>query len=272
VGIALDKGFIKNVDQKVIDFFPDYIVKRGEKTIYDVTIRNLLTMTAPYKGRSEPWKKVCTSQDFTYAILDYLGGRSGITGEFRYATLGIQILAGIIEKAADEKCIDFANNNLFVPLNLPERIAHGDSSKEDQFDFFMNKNPRKYEWYSDPRGCVTAGWGLCMSAKDMAVIGAMVLNDGLYNGNRIISEEYLKDMLSPHLKLGERFGFMNYGYLWYKPYDDKEVYAAIGDSGNIIYINKEKKVSVGVTGTFKPRIFDRVDFIEQKVLPAIGVG
>ena len=37
-------------------------------------------------------------------------------------------------------------------------------------------------------------------------------------------------------------------------------------------INKEKKVSVGVTGTFKPRIFDRVDFIEQKVLPAIGVG
>ena len=270
VGIALDKGFIKNVDQKVMDFFPDYIVKRGEKTIYDVTIRNLLTMTAPYKGRSEPWKKVCTSQDFTYAILDYLGGRNGITGEFRYATLGIQILAGIIEKAADEKCIDFANNNLFMPLNLPERIAHGDSSKEDQFDFFMNKNPRKYEWYSDPRGCVTAGWGLCMSAKDMAVIGAMVLNDGLYNGNRIISEEYLKDMLSPHLKLGERFGFMNYGYLWYKPYDDKEVYAAIGDSGNIIYVNKEENVSVGMTGTFKPRIFDRVEFVEQKVLPSFN--
>ena len=271
-GIALGRGCIKSVDQKVMDFFPDYTVRRGEKTIYDVTIKHLLTMTAPYKGKSEPWKKVCTSQDFTIAILDYLGGRSGITGEFRYATLGIQILAGIIERATGEKCIDFANSNLFEPLGLPKRIPHGNSSKEDQFDFFMNKNPRKYEWYSDPRGCVTAGWGLCMSAKDMAVIGAMVLNDGLYNGNRIISEEYLKDMLSPHLKLGERFGFMNYGYLWYKPYDDKEVYAAIGDSGNIIYINKEKKVSVGVTGTFKPRIFDRVDFIEQKVLPAFGVG
>ncbi len=107
------------------------------------------------------------------------------------------------------------NNILFVPLSLPQRIAHGDSSKEDQFDFFMNKNTRKYGWYYDPMGCVTAGWGLCMPAKDMAVIGAMVLNAGLYYGNRIISEEYLKDMLSPHLKLGERFGFMNYGYLWY---------------------------------------------------------
>ena len=253
-----------------MDFFPDYNVKRGEKTIYDVTIRHMLTMTAPYKGKSEPWKKVCTSTDFALAILDYLGGRNGITGEFRYATLGIQILAGIIERATGEKCIDFANNNLFEPLELPKRIPHGDSSKEDQFDFFMNKKPRKYEWYADPQGGVTAGWGLCMSARDMAVIGAMVLGSGIYNGKRIISEEYIKDMLTPHIKLGERFGFMNYGYLWYKPYDDKDVYAAIGDSGNIIYVNKEENVSVGMTGTFKPRIFDRVEFIEQKVLPSLN--
>ena len=268
-GIALDKGCIRSVDQKVMDFFPDYKVKRGEKTIYDVTVRHLLTMTAPYKGKSEPWKKVCTSDDWTLTTLDYLGGRNGITGEFRYATLGIQILAGIIERAAGEKCIDFANRNLFEPLDLPKRVLHGDSSKEDQFDFFMNKNPRKYEWYSDPQGAVTAGWGLCMSAKDMAVIGTLVLNDGLHEGKRIISGEYLRQMTSAQLKLGERFGFMNYGYLWYKPFDDRDVYAAIGDSGNIIYVNKELNVSVGITGTFKPRIFDRVEFIEQKVLPAL---
>ena len=270
-GIALDNGYIKSIDQKVMDFFPDYSVKRGEKTIYDVTVRHLLTMTAPYKGKSEPWKKVCTSNDWTITTLDYLGGRSGITGEFRYATIGIQILVGIIERATGEKCIDFANRNLFDPLGLPRRISHGDSSKEDQFDFFMNKNPRKYEWYCDPQGTVTAGWGICMSALDMAVIGAMVLYGGQYNGKRIISEEYIEDMIAPHLKLGERFGFMNYGYLWYKPYDDREVYAAIGDSGNIIYVSRENGVSVGMTGTFKPRIFDRVDFIEKRVLPAIIV-
>lgn len=269
VGIAIDRGCIRSVDQKVMDFFPDYIVKRGEKTIYDVTIRHLLTMTAPYKYRSEPWTKVCTSEDWTLAVLDFLGGRKGITGEFKYATLGIQILVGVIENATGEKCIDFANKNLFSPLGLPERILHGASSKEDQFDFFMNKNPRKYEWYSDPQDTVTAGWGLCMSACDMAVIGALVSGLGQYDGKRIISEEYLRDMLSPHLKLGERFGFMNYGYLWYKPYDEKEVYAAIGDSGNIIYVDMEKDISVGITGTFKPRIFDRVEFIEKKVLSMI---
>ena len=268
-GIAIDKGFIESVDARVMDFFSDYTVKRGEKTIYDVTVKHLLTMTAPYKYKSEPWTKVCTSEDWTLTVLDFLGGRKGITGEFKYATLGIQILAGVIERATGEKCIDFANKFLFSPLGLAERISHGDSSKEDQFDFFMNKNPRKPEWYVDPEGTVTAGWGICMSAGEMARIGAMVLDGGIYDGKRIISEEYLNDMLTPHLKLGERMGYMNYGYLWYRPYDGREVYAAIGDSGNIIYINKEQNVSVGITGTFKPRIFDRVEFIEKKVLPVI---
>ena len=268
-GIALDQGRIKSVDQKVLDFFPDYKVKRGEKTIYDVTIRHLLTMTAPYKYASEPWTKVCTSGDWTLAVLDFLGGRKGITGEFKYATLGIQILAGIIENATGERCIDFANRYLFMPLGIPEHVIHGDSSKEDQFDFFMNKKPRKNEWYSDPKGVVTAGWGLCTSARDLAKLGAVVAEGGTYNGKRILSEGYLKEMTAPHLKLGERFGNMNYGYLWYKPYDDREVYAAIGDSGNIIYADTEKHISVGVTGTFKPRIFDRVEFIEKRLLPVI---
>lgn len=267
-GIASDKGLI-SVDDKVMDYFPDYQVKRGEKTIFDVTVRHLLTMTAPYKGRSEPWKKVCTSDDWTKAALDFLGGRAGITGEFRYSTLGIQILAGIIERGSGEKLIDFANKNLFIPLGIPEHVIHGDSSKEDQFDFFMNKGPRKNEWYSDPQGTVTAGWGLCASAKDLALIGCMVLNGGSMGKVRIVSSEWINSMLTPYQKLGERFGNMFYGYLWYKPFEDREVYAAIGDCGNIIYVNKDKNVAVGVTGTFKPMIFDRVEFIEKNVLPLV---
>jgi hypothetical protein len=74
-------------------------------------------------------------------------------------------------------------------------------------------------------------------------------------------------MTAPHIKLGKMFGFMSYGYLWYKPFEDRNVYAAIGDGGNVIYANKDKGVAAGVTGTFKPRIFDRVEFIEKKVLP-----
>lgn len=268
-GIAIDRGLIASTEQKVLDFFPDYTVKRGEKTIYDVTLKHLLTMTAPYKYRSEPWTKVCTSSDWTKAALDLLGGRSGITGEFKYATLGIQILAGIIENASGMKCIDFANQYLFQPLGIPEHEMHGDSSKEDQFDFFMNKTPRRNEWYTDPAGTVTAGWGLTLTAHDMAKIGWMLLNGGVYQDKRVLSDTWITEMTAPRIHLDERFGNMDYGYLWYRLDKVKPVFAAIGDCGNVIYANEEKEITVGVTGTFKPRIFDRVDFIEKYIIPLV---
>ena len=269
VGIAIDKGYIKNVNQNVIDFFPDYQVKRGEKTIYKVTLRHLLTMTAPYKYRSEPWTKVCTSEDWTKAALDMLGGRNGITGEFKYATLGIQILSGVIQNASEMKCIDFANQFLFAPLGIPEHTIHGASDKDDQFDFLMNKAPKKNEWYSDPKDTVTAGWGLCLSAEDMAKIGVLILNSGEYDNKRIISTNWIEEMTAPRIALGERFGNMHYGYLWYRPHKDKQIVAAIGDGGNVIYVNIEQNISVGVTATFKPRVFDRIEFIEKNILPLI---
>lgn len=270
IGIAIDKGYIRSVDQKVIDFFPDYTVKRGEKTIYKVTLRHLLTMTAPYKYRSEPWTKVCTSDDWTKAALDLLGGRNGITGEFKYATLGIQILSGVIQNTSGMKCNDFANKYLFAPLGIPAHTIHGASDKNDQFDFLMNKAPKKNEWYSDPKDTVTAGWGLCLSAKDMAKIGMLILNSGEYDNKRIISTNWIEEMTAPRIALGERFGNMHYGYLWYRPHKDKRTVAAIGDGGNVIYVNIEQNISIGVTGTFKPRVFDRIEFIEKNILPLIS--
>ena len=270
VGIAIDRGCIQGVGQKVLDFFPGYPVKRGEKTIREVTIGHLLTMTAPFKYRSEPWTKVCTSPDWTLAALDLLGGRKGLTGEFRYATLGLQILSGVIENATRERCLDFANRHLFAPLGIPEVVPHGDSSKEDQFEYVMGKKPRKREWYVDPKGTVVAGWGLCLSARDLARIGELVLCGGVCGGRRIVSEGFVGEMTRARVQLGERFGFMRYGYLWYRPHEDREVFAGLGDGGNAIYASREENVAVGVTGTFKPRIFDRVEFIEKRVLPLCG--
>ena len=105
----------------------------------------------------------------------------------------------------------------------------------------MNKGPRKNEWYSDPQDTVTAGWGLCVSAKDLAGIGDMVLHEGRYNGRQVISSKWIDEMLTPYIKLGKMFGNMEYGYLWYKPFEDREVYAAIGDSGNTFPFNMKNE-------------------------------
>ena len=72
IGIAIEKGCIQSVSQKVLDFFPDYTVKKREKTIQNITLENLLTMTAPYKYRFAPYVKYFTSDDWVSFGLDYL--------------------------------------------------------------------------------------------------------------------------------------------------------------------------------------------------------
>lgn len=171
IGIAIDKGMIESVNQKVLEFFPDYVIKRGEKTIQDVTLYHLLTMTAPYKYKTEPWTKVCTSEDWTKSVLDLLGGRNGITGEFKYSTLGIHILSAIITKVSNMSTLDFANEYLFKPLGIEERKPCIVKNKEEHITFVTSKSPKENGWFCDNKGIVTSGFGLCLSAEDLSKIG-----------------------------------------------------------------------------------------------------
>ena len=226
-------------------------------------------MTAPYKGKSEPWKKVCTSDDWSLTILDNLGGRNGITNEFKYHTLGTQILLGIIRIASGKNMLEFANEFLFKPLGIEDRKDAMCRSAEDQFAYLMNKGNHGKVWFMDPTDMPTAGWGLSLSAYEMAQIGLLILNNGIYNGIRVISENYLTEMLQSYVSLDYKFGNQDYGYLWWLPHRESDVIAAIGDGGNVIYINKNHNIVVSVTGYFKPMMFDRVEFIDKNVVEAL---
>ncbi len=270
IGIAIDLGFVGSVQDKVLDYFPDYVTKRGEKTIGDITLHQLLTMTAPYKYRSEPWTKVCTSDDWTRAALDILGGRAGITGEFKYSTLGIQILTGIIAGSSDMSVTEFANKYLFGPLGIaPHKNADADT-KEDQLEFLMSKAPKGDVWFADPQGVNTAGWGLALGAKDMASVGRMCLDRGVYNGRRILPETWIDKMTVPYVRCDERFANMSYGYLWWIIDEAKPVYAAIGDGGNVIYVDTATDTVVAIAATFKPRVFDRIELITGQIEPMLS--
>jgi len=265
IGIAIDKGMIDNIEQKVIDFFPDYIIMRGEKTIQQVTLYNLLTMTAPYKYKSEPWTKVCTNDDWTKATLNLLGGKSGVIGEFKYSTLGIQILSGIISKVTNMPTLEFANKYLFEPLGIESRKDYIVKDKDEHIEFVTSKLPKEKGWICDPNGISTAGFGLCLSAEDLSKIGQLCLSEGIYKNKRIVSSNWIKEMVTPRIKCNERFNYMQYGYLWWILDEERKIYSAIGDSGNVIYINADKNMVITVTSTFKPLIYDRVQFIQKYI-------
>lgn len=270
VGIALDKGFLKSVDQKVLDFFPDYKVKRGEKTIYDVTIKHLLTMTAPYKCKGDPWTKVCSSDHWTYASLDFLGGRKGITNDFRYQTVCLHILSGILYAVTNMKTVDFANQYLFEPLGIKKRRNYYAETEAEHKHFTMDKLPKGDIWFCDPEGLGTPGYGLCLSASDMAKIGLLCLNKGVFHEKQIISSEWIEKITTPTYHCDEKFNHMSYGFLWWIIDEKNQIYAAIGNSGNVIYVNPIKNVVIAVASYFKPTIFDRVDFIQNYIEPFLS--
>lgn len=62
---------------------------------------------------------------------------------------------------------------------------------------------------------------------------------------------------------------MEYSYLWWIIDRESNLYAAIGNSGNVIYVHPEKKVVMAVASYFKPTVFDRVDFIRECIEPII---
>lgn len=79
----------------------------------------------------------------------------------------------------------------------------------------------------------------------------------------------MEEMIRPR-EIGDRiFRGMSYGYLWWIIHPEIGVYAAIGDSGNVIYVNPEANVVVSVTSIFKPSVLDRIDFIENAVMKNI---
>lgn len=262
LGIALDRGCLGSVDQRVLEFFPEYTPKRGEKTIQRITIRDMLTMTAPYKYRSTPYTKYFTSPDWVRFSLDLLGGK-GPVGEFRYAPLiGPDILTGILTRVTGQSVLDFAKEHLFAPLGIPVERSITFCSKDEQMAFYKSTDLRV--WAADPMGVNAGGWGLTLSAMDMAKIGELILHGGVYDGTRIVSEKWVRESTAEHSRWTERD--LPYGYLWWV-LPQEHGCAAMGDGGNALYVSPDKNMVVAITSRFQPRVKDRIEFIRTYAAP-----
>nr|WP_319488994.1 serine hydrolase [uncultured Caproiciproducens sp.] len=261
-GIALDKGYIKSTEQKVLEFFPGYTVAEGEKTIQNITIRNLLTMTAPYKYKTEPYEMFFSSCNPIKDALDLLGG-DGAVGEFNYAAIGgTQILSGILTRATGQPILDFATENLFSPLGI--NITHNVvlRNKEEHIVVMNDKNTSG--WAVDPQGNNTAGWGLFLTPTEMAKAGQLYLNGGMWDGKQIVSSIWISESTEEHSRCVQ-WGNLAYGYLWW--IIDGDSYAAMGDGGNVIYVNTKKKMVVSIASLFIPNARDSIGFIKELIEP-----
>lgn len=265
IGIAIDKGYIKSINQKVLDFFPNYIVEKREQTIQNVTLKDLLTMTAPFKYNDAPdhYIKYFTSGDKINFSLNLLGGKEPI-GEFRYIPfVGPDIISAILVEATEQSVFDFATENLFSPLGITVEknvILH---SAKEQTEF--NKATNISGWVADSKGLNTGGWGLTLSPRDMAKIGQLCLDDGMWNGKQIVSTAWIGESTTEH----SRWDKINlpYGYLWWIVDSKEHACAAMGDSGNVVYFNKQKKLVVSIASLSMQNAKDRIELIKKYIEP-----
>jgi len=266
LGIALDRKCIESVDQRILDFFPEYPADRFKGDLKDLTLKNLITMTTPFKyGARPPYLKYFTSEDRVSFSLNLIGGRDKI-GDFNYTPLiGPDILSGILKKATGQPVIDFANTSLFQPLGIAPKENIYLKDKRDHMKF--NKSTDKNGWVTGEDGLHPAGWGLTLSAREMSAIGQLYLNEGKREGNAIVSEKWISESTkkqSHWKKLN-----LSYGFLWWVLDEGKGIYAAMGDGGNAIYINKSRNSVISILSSFVRNAKDRIELIEQEILPLV---
>lgn len=257
IGIAIGQGHIRRVDQPVADFFP------GIPVPGDVTLSHLLTMTAPYRVAEEPYEAFFESDDWVRFALALLGG-SPSPGPFRYSPIvGSHILSGILASATGQPILAYAQAHLFGPLGMdvPRSVALPDRAAHEAFG--SGKAVRG--WAADPQGLNAASWGLCLTAGEMARFGQLYLEDGVWQGQRLLPDGWVKRSTA----VQSRWDAMGlaYGYLWWVLDAEARVFAAMGDGGNVVYVNGSKGLVVAMACTFVPEARDRIGLIMEMVEP-----
>lgn len=154
--------------------------------------------------------------------------------------------------------IGFAKENLFEPLGIKVPKNTFIQNKEDYLTFLKDKYVTG--WIADPKGVNTAGWGLTLTTRDMIKIGQLYLNGGEWNGEQILSSQWVEDSTKEKSQWGE----LSYGYLWWIVDD---CYAALGDGGNVIFINPKKEMVVTIASRFMPSAKDRIELIRNHIMP-----
>jgi CubicO group peptidase (beta-lactamase class C family) len=229
VGIALDQGCLSSVDQKMLEFFPELAGQIDDPRKEQITIRDMLQMRSGY-----PWEETDPALFEALLSADYLrliGGfplTSDPGTEFQYSGLTSHWLGVIVARACDTDLKSFAQEHLFSPLDA----ELGD------------------DWIKNWDGYYIGLAGMHVTARDMAKFGLLYLNDGEYEGNQVLSADWVRDSLQRYSEgvnisgwipgITSRYGYfrdLGYGYQWWSGRaGDRYFNYASGHGGQLIVL------------------------------------
>lgn len=266
VGIAIDKGFIRDVHQSIFDYLPDYQYLRTEQNKH-ITIEHLLTGTSGLQWAewNAPLSSIENDQIGAWfhepGPVDFMLGRPMIAEpgtHFIYSGGNIDLLGVIVENASGMTFPEFSREYLFDPLGLEQ--AH--------WDIIF------------PTGETHAAGGLRATPREMIKLGALMLKEGIWNGEEIISADWVEKCKFPFPACtsinipGEDMGKVGYSYAWWTKkidYRGSEIhwYSAGGWGGQkIIVLPELNSVVVFTGGTYTQKVKEYA-IMEDFILPAL---
>ena len=225
-GIAIKKKYIKTLEQKVSEFFPEYANEPQKK---DITLRNMLTMTG---GIS--WNENAKENPFDLENWKRLPMSDKPGERFVYNTMMPHMMSAILTKTSGMSTRDFANDNLFKPIGI-----------------------KNFQWKKDDIGYYYGGAELFLTPRDMARFGFLFLNKGLWNGQQIIPVDWVEESTTAKIDVPPG---LSYAYWWWIP---AKGYMAWGFGGQYIIVRPDLNLVVVITANGADKINLYKDFMES---------
>jgi CubicO group peptidase (beta-lactamase class C family) len=243
IAIAAEQGRL-DLDDPMLKFFPGKKIANLDARKQKITVRHLASMSSGLEctaaGDEQTLREMKLNQDWTQFALDRkVMWEPG--AHFVYCSPAIHLLSPILQQATGMTALDFGKQYLFEPLGI-----------------------RDVNWRTDPQGSSRGSEGIYLHGRDAAKIGYLWLHGGAWEGQQIVSSEWVKQAVSVQMDLpGADEDDYGYGW-WYSP-GEPDSYSMIGRGGQRTLVVPEWELIVSTTGGG----FD-FDQIEPFLVAAIG--
>lgn len=245
IGIAVDEGLL-SVRDRVLSFFPQYVPEeKSAGWLSRLTIKHLLTMSVGHEGDSID-VAYCEGEPAWKAFLD-LEIKIHPGERFSYNSAATYMLSKILTVKTGKKLLDYLRPRLFEPLGITDLI----------WDEIDEAN--------------TGGWGCQIALEDMAKLGQLLLQKGIWDGKRILSETWIEEMSSRQIGTDAQIyddWRQGYGYQMWRC-NRTDCYRADGAFGQYILVLPPKNMVVAIwsedaysqdmLNIFWEEVYDQID-------------
>lgn len=249
VGLCVEDGLLR-LDDKPAEFFPEAVSPDSDPKIFDITLRDMLMMSSgihkPLLMMGERGKGV-GAPDYAKFVLSHAVQKTP-GSEFLYSNGDTYLCGRMVEKVTRKTLRDFLFERLFQPMDIPYP-----------------------EWEHDAMGHTFGASGLKLRLTDMCKIGRLYAKGGMWNGKRLIGEDWIRESTNLHIQTPvldpvKEPWHVGYGYqFWMLPYPG--AYRADGAFGQITAVLPEKDAIVTLQCTESDNRFPAIrDIVDEEIL------